>query len=162
MPVVTIKKSKFPSDLGISSMSNANALVMSVLTRECSHYMPRLPVGVFSQLIQLRNLNLPFVPPNKELGQCQPDYDNDRIRIERNPLHGHMEDGLHDYGITARSGGSGAKYLSRGYPFAGQPTVDGGDDAHQPFGVEGDDSTLGVFLAVSRISCRRLRPTTGH
>ena len=73
-----------------------------------------------------------------------------------------MEDGLHDYGITARSGGSGAKYLSRGYPFAGQPTVDGGDDARQPFGIEGDDSTLGVFLAVSRISRRRLRPTTGH
>ena len=73
-----------------------------------------------------------------------------------------MEDGLRDHGITARSRGSGARYFSRGSPFAEQPTVDGGDDADQPFGVEGDDSTLGVFLAVSRISCRRLRPTTGH
>ena len=63
-----------------------------------------------------------------------------------------MEDGLRDHGITARSRGSGAKYLSRGCPFAGQPTVDGGDDAHQPFGVEGDDSTLGVFLADSPLT----------
>ena len=68
-----------------------------------------------------------------------------------------MEDGLHDYGITARSGGSGAKYLSRGYPFAGQPTVDGGDDAHQSFGVEGDDSTLGVFLADSLLTSQLIR-----
>ena len=68
-----------------------------------------------------------------------------------------MEDGLHDYGITARSGGSGAKYLSRGYPFAGQPTVDGGDDADQPFGVEGDDSTLGVFLADSLLTSQLIR-----
>jgi len=68
-----------------------------------------------------------------------------------------MEDGLHDYGITARSGGSGAKYLSRGYPFAGQPTVDGGDDVHQPFSVEGDDSTLGVFLA-GRWCCSEILP----
>ena len=68
-----------------------------------------------------------------------------------------MEDGLHDYGITARSGGSGAKYLSRGYPFAGQPTVDGGDDADQPFGVEGDDSTLGIFLTDSPLTSQLIR-----
>ena len=85
------------------------------------------------------------MPPNKEVGEYQPDYDNDKIRIERSHLLGHMEDGLRDHGITARSRGSGARYLSRVSPFAGQPTVDGGDDAHQPFGVEGDDSTLGVF-----------------
>ena len=87
--------------LGI--LPTAEDIVMSVLTRECPHYMPRLPVGVFSQLIRTRNLNLPFVPPNKELGECQPDYDNDRIRIERNPLHGDMEYGPHDHGFRARS-----------------------------------------------------------
>ena len=103
IPIVTIEKSNFPSDLGISSMSNADALVMSVLTRECPHYMPPTPSRGFSQLIRTRNLNLPFVPPNKELGECQPDYDNDRIRIERNSLHGDMEYGPHNHGFTARS-----------------------------------------------------------
>ena len=89
--------------------------------------------------------------------ECQPDYDNDNIRIERSHLHGHMEDGLRDHGITARSRGSGARYFSRVSPFAGQPTVDGGDDADQPFGVEGDDSTLGVFLAVSPLTSQLTR-----
>ena len=97
------------------------------------------------------------MPPNKELAECQPDYDNDNIRIERSHLHGHMEDGLRDHGITARSQGSGARYFSRVSPFAGQPTVDGGDDADQPFGVEGDDSTLGVFLAVSPLTSQLTR-----
>ena len=68
-----------------------------------------------------------------------------------------MEDGLRDHGITARSQGSGARYFSRVSPFAGQPTVDGGDDADQPFGVEGDDSTLGVFLAVSPLTSQLTR-----
>ena len=86
-----------------------------------------------------------------------PDYDNDNIRIERSHLHGHMEDGLRNHGITARSRESGARNFLRVSPFAGQPTVDGGDDADQPFGVEGDDSTLGVFLADSLLTSQLIR-----
>ena len=56
-------------------------------------------------------MNLPFVPPNKELGECQPDYDNDKIRIEPIHLYGHMEDGLPDYGFRARSQESCARYF---------------------------------------------------
>ena len=116
---------------------------------------PRRVAGaLFDSTHPESKLEYPFHPPNKELGECQPDYENDKIRIERSHLLRHMADSLRDHGITARSRGSGARYFSRGSPFAEQPTVDGGDDADQPFGVEGDDSTLGVFLVVSRISCR--------
>ena len=75
--------------------------------------LPHAPTpGPFlTQLIRTRNLDIPFVPPNKELAECQPDYDNDNIRIERSHLHGHMEDGLRDHGITARSRESGAGYF---------------------------------------------------
>ena len=68
-----------------------------------------------------------------------------------------MEDGLRDHGITTRSQGSGERYFSRVSPFAGQPTVDGSDDADQPYGVEGDDSTLGIFLADSPLTPQLIR-----
>ena len=68
-----------------------------------------------------------------------------------------MEFGPQDHGITARSRGSGARYLPQGLPFAGQRTVDRGDDARQPFSIEGDDSTLGVFLAVSPLTSQLTR-----
>ena len=69
MPIVTIKKSNFPSDLGISSMSNADALVMSVLIRECPRYMPRLSAGVFFNSSEL-DWKSPIPVAEKKLWGC--------------------------------------------------------------------------------------------